>query len=60
MHRLLCDSACCRRMGGKMALCSGPPTQMVASGEITHSVIILETPREPEQESRRACKPSAK
>ncbi|KAI9541127.1 hypothetical protein NQZ68_033587 [Dissostichus eleginoides] len=33
-------------------LCEGPPTQMVASGEITHPEIILETPGEPEEERR--------
>lgn len=31
-----------RRPGGKMAVHSGPPTQMVSSGEITHTVIIKE------------------
>eukprot|EP00064_Thunnus_orientalis_P000768 superscaffoldBa00000043_g769 len=35
-----------------MAVHSGPPTQMAVSGEITHIVIILETPGEPEQERR--------
>lgn len=36
----------------EMAVYSGPPTQMAGSGEITHTVIILETPGEPEQVQR--------
>lgn len=38
---------------GEMALCSSPPTQMEASGEITHTIIILQAPGDPEREHRR-------
>lgn len=55
MRGVLQNRARCRRPGGEMGArsYSGPPTQMAPSGGITHTVIVLETPGEAEQERRR-------